>query len=178
VARFETLWIRSRGLAAAYLLASSLPAAPALAGEGDAGGRIGGHIGVAVPIVTWIDDGDGTEVSDVSEDTVVAVPMGITIHRAAGPLAFDMELVPAVTEDDDVSVTIHPGLVLPLERVALGLRAAFDTENDALGFTPLVAVPFSIGELNLFVELDAPVRFPDGPVDATYAIATHLGIAF
>jgi hypothetical protein len=176
VARFGTAGGRIARLAAACAAAAPLTAAPALAGEeSGAGSRVGGHIGVAVPIVTWT-DGDRT---DVSDDTVVAVPMGITVHRATGPLAFDMELVPAVDEDSAVSVTIHPGLILPTRHAALGLRAAFDTENDALGFTPLVAIPFSVGELgNLFVEIDAPVRFPRGPVDTVYAIATHVGIAF
>jgi hypothetical protein len=179
VARFEALWNRTHELAALCIAAATLLAAPAIAGteEGgaDPGGRLGGHLGVAVPIVTWT-DGDRT---DVSDETVVAIPMGVTVKRAMGPLAFDMELVPAVSEHNDVSLTIHPGLILPTRLGALGMRAAFDTENDALGFTPLVAVPFSLGELgNFFIELDVPVRFPKGPVDEVVAIATHFGIAF
>jgi hypothetical protein len=137
--------------------------------------RLGGHIGVAVPLVT-VADGDATSVAD---STTVAIPMGLTILRAVGPLAFDMEVVPAVSEGHEVDVTLHPGLIYPGRFAAFGMRAAFEVDSNAYGFTALIARPLWIGEsLNLFVELDVPVRFPPGPVGSVVGVATHVGIGF
>lgn len=137
--------------------------------------RLGGHFGVAIPIVS-VADGHATT---VDEYTVIAVPMGIGLRNAVGPLAFDMELVPSVAEGHDVDVTIHPGLIYPGKFAAVGLRAAFEVDSNAYGFTALLARPIQIGELgSFFIELDVPVRFPPGPVGSVVGVATHVGIAF
>jgi hypothetical protein len=137
--------------------------------------RLGGHIGVAVPLVS-VADGDATT---VAESTTIALPMGLTIQRAVGPLAFDMEVVPAISEGHEVDVTLHPGLIYPGRLAAVGMRAAFEVDSNAYGFTALIARPIWIGEsLNLFVELDVPVRFPPGPVGSVVGVATHVGIGF
>jgi hypothetical protein len=137
--------------------------------------RLGGHFGVAVPIVTFA-DGDATT---IDEFTMIAFPMGVSVKNALGPLAFDLEVVPSVAEGHDVDATIHPGFIYGGRYGAVGLRAAFEIDNNAFGFTPLIARPFRIGEsLNLFLELDVPVRFPAGSVGTVVGVATHLGIAF
>jgi hypothetical protein len=90
-----------------------------------------------------------------------------------------MEVVPSVSEGHEVDATIHPGLIYPGRFLAVGMRAAFELDSNAYGFTALLAKPFRIGEsLNLFVELDIPVRFPQGPVGSVVGVATHVGIGF
>jgi hypothetical protein len=90
-----------------------------------------------------------------------------------------MELVPSVAEGHDVDLTIHPGLIYPGKFAAVGLRAAFEVDSNAYGFTALLARPIQIGEfVTLFIELDVPVRFPAGPVGSVVGVATHVGVAF
>lgn len=170
-----------RSLAAIALVAIVLgvpfgaPPPASAASEESFVNRLGGHFGVAVPLVSFA-DGDATTIGEFS---AVAFPMGISVSNAVGPLVFDMELVPAVTEGHNVDLTIHPGLIYPGRFGAVGMRAAFEVDNDAYGFTALVARPFRIGEaFNFFIELDVPVRFPKGKVGTVVGIATHIGIAF
>jgi len=148
------------------------PAAVAEDGESD---RLGGHIGVVFPWTVITDDGS-TELWDFFQ---MGVPMGITVKNVFGEVAFDMELVPSIDEDDNVDVTIHPGLIYPTKLGAFGLRVAFVVDGDAIGFTPLFARPvLQLSEnSSLFLELDLPVRFPDQG-ETSVGIATHVGISF
>ena len=166
---------RQRLLATAAFVLIGAPTPASATEEESFIDRLGGHIGVAVPLVS-VADGDATT---VAESTTIALPMGLTIQRAVGPLAFDMEVVPAVSEGHEVDVVIHPGLIYPGRLAAVGMRAAFEVDSNAYGFTALIARPIWIGEsLNLFVELDVPVRFPPGPVGSVVGVATHVGIGF
>lgn len=152
-----------------------LSLAPAAAAEDDGGSRLGGHIGFAIPWVVF-QDGDATAVWDFFQ---MGVPMGITVKDVLGPMAFDLEVVPLIDEDQNIDVLIHPGLIYPTKLGAVGMRLAFEVDGDSIGFTPLFARPLlQISKSSsLFVELDLPVRFPRGG-DPAVAIATHVGISF
>ena len=143
---------------------------------------VGGHIGVAFPLVTHADG----ETTTLSDNFTTAIPMGITIKRAGSRMAFDLEIVPVVKDKPrEVNLTIHPGVIWGLQHgFAAGLRAAFDVNQPSWGFTPLVAKGFPItkdGSTKFFVEFDLPVRFqkptPGHNVTAV-TFAVHTGVSF
>src|SRR5437899_9734721 len=68
--------------------------------------RLGGHFGVVFPLVTRV----GGETTTISDQFKLGFPMGITV-KTADTWAFDLELVPVVTSDRFVSLTVHPGVV-------------------------------------------------------------------
>jgi len=142
--------------------------------------RVGGHVGIAFPIVTRSDGRTTT----ISEDFIVGFPIGVTI-RNSSPFAFDFEFVPTVNNSprQDVTLTVHPGVIYGFKKnYAVGLRAAFDIGSDTYGFTPLVQRSWKIkGNTKYFVEADFPVRFrqqPDGRRTTAGGFTAHFGVSF
>jgi hypothetical protein len=143
---------------------------------------VGGHIGVAFPLVTRA----GGETTTLGDSFTTAVPMGVTIKRAGSRLAIDFEIVPVVKNNPrKVDLTIHPGAIWDLRRgYAAGIRAAFDVNQSSWGFTPLLAKGFSIAQdspTKFFVEFDLPVRFQKptpGKTVTAVTFAVHTGISF
>ena len=143
---------------------------------------IGGHVGVAFPLVTRA-DGRTTTLGD---NFTTAFPMGITVKRDGSKMAFDLELVPAIQDRPrKVNLTVHPGLIWDLGgNWAGGIRAAFDVNQTSWGFTPLIARGFPIsGHKNnkVFIEFDLPVRFQKPSIGnnvTAVTFAIHLGTAF
>jgi hypothetical protein len=157
-----------------FLLSSSEQAA--------AQNTIGGHFGVAFPLATRADG----ETTTLGDNFTTAFPMGITIKREGSRMAFDFEVVPAISDRPrNVNLTIHPGLIWDLgDNWAGGIRAAFDVNQPSWGFTPLIAKAFPInesGKNKVFIEFDLPVRFqkptPGNNVTAV-TFAVHVGTAF
>jgi hypothetical protein len=154
----------------------------AQAQEAAAQNSIGGHIGVAFPLVTRA-DGKTTTLGD---NFTTAFPMGITVKRDGSRMAFDLELVPAIQDRPrKVNLTVHPGLIWDLGgNWAGGIRAAFDVNQSSWGFTPLIARAFPItGHKNnkLFIEFDLPVRFQKPSIGnnvTAVTFAIHFGTAF
>ncbi|HLG14782.1 MAG TPA: hypothetical protein VJH03_09820 [Blastocatellia bacterium] len=160
---------------------AALLALLALPGKAVAQNSVGGHIGVAFPLVTHA----GGRTTTISDNFVAAFPMGISIKREGSKMAFDLELVPAVhSSPRNVTLTVHPGVVWDLgHNWAGGVRAAFDVDSASWGFTPLVARSFPIaGHKNnkFFIEFDLPVRFqkPAGNNITAVTFAIHFGTAF
>lgn len=142
--------------------------------------RVGGHVGVAFPIVTRSDGMTTT----ISEDFVVGFPVGVTI-RNSSPFSFDFEFVPTVNNSprQEVTLTVHPGVIYGFKKnYAVGLRAAFDIGGDTYGFTPLVQRSWTLkGNTKYFVEADFPVRFrqqPDRRRTTSSAFTAHFGVSF
>ena len=164
-----------RGLLGAALLVAWL-ACLAAAGPAAAEGKLGGHFGIVVPIVTEVDG----ETITVSDDFVIGFPMGITV-RKNDRIAFDLELVPVIQDSpQEVSLTVHPGVLFSLPRsFTVGVRMAFDIDGDAWGFTPLVArgFPLKNRSATYFIELDFPIRRLRSD-DTSVAFAFHTGIGF
>ena len=154
----------------------------ALPGQASAQNSVGGHIGIAFPLVTHA----GGETTTIADNFTVAFPMGVTIKRDGSKLAFDFEFVAAVQKTPRrVNLTVHPGLIWDLgHNFAGGIRAAFDVNQTSYGFTPLLAYGWAIkGHKNnkVFLEFDLPVRFAKpspGNNVASVTAAIHLGTAF
>jgi hypothetical protein len=141
--------------------------------------QVGGHFGFVVPLVTRV-NGENTTISDQFN---IGFPTGITI-KPGGRTAFDLELVPLIHSDTKkVDLTIHPGVLWSLSgHWTFGLRAAFEVNQKAYGFTPLINYGFpQANGTTLFAEFVLPVRFQRDAFDRGQTEVTagiHLGWAF
>ena len=178
---------------AAVVLAALIPAraqaqdpaapAPVVAASGTQpppGGTrmVGGHVGAAVPVVSFHSTGQTTKTP--SDQFTIAVPIGVSVHVA--PLwVVDFEVVVAsdVKPWGSTGLTIDPGLIYVGPPVALGLRAKFDVSQNAnFGLIPLIHKGIvDIGEANWFVEAAFPITATRGEGYALAAVA-HTGFAF
>lgn len=137
--------------------------------------KLGGHIGFVVPLVTEV----GGETITVDDDFVIGFPMGLNV-KLSDRVAFDLELVPVVQDSpQEINLVVHPGAIFSVGSFAVGVRAAFEIDSDAWGFTPLIARgwPVKGTSINYFVELDFPIRFQTDDETAT-GVAFHSGISF
>jgi hypothetical protein len=144
---------------------------------------IGGHIGFVLPLVTRADG----QTTNISDGFSIGFPVGVTV-KGNGPLAFDMELVPAIQGSPrKVNATIHPGFLWALGKgYTAGMRVAFVVNSSEFGFTPLLNKSWPIkGEGGFFkayfVEADLPIRFDrplGGPATNPVTFAMHFGLGF
>ena len=139
---------------------------------------VGGHVGAAVPVVSFHSVGKTTQTP--SDQFTIAVPIGVSVHVA--PLwVVDFEVVVAsdVKPWGGTGLTIDPGIVYVGEPVAIGLRAKFDVSSNAnFGLIPLIHKGIvDIGEANWFVEAAFPITATRGAGYALAAVA-HTGFAF
>ena len=139
---------------------------------------VGGHVGAAVPVVSFHSTGKTTMTP--SDQFTIAVPIGVSVH-VAPVWVVDFEVVVAndVKPWGGTGLTIDPGVVYVGAPVALGLRAKFDvSENANFGLIPLVHKGIvDIGQANWFVEAAFPMTATRGAGYALAAVA-HTGFAF
>jgi hypothetical protein len=151
-------------------------AAPAAAPSGPR--MVGGHVGAAVPVVSFHSEGKTTQTP--SDQFTVAVPIGVSVH-VAPTLVVDFEVIAAsqVKPWGGTGLTIDPGVVYTALPVALGLRVKFDLSSNAnFGLIPLVHKGIvDFGEGNWFVEAAFPITAARNEGYSLAAVA-HTGIAF
>ncbi len=150
---------------------------------------VGGHIGVAIPLVSF--HHLGTTTQTLSDQLTIAVPIGITVHMSPDWVVDFEEIVGSpVRPAGFTGVTIDPGVVYVGGPVALGLRLKWDIgSNVNVGLIPLIhkgIVDFGPG--NWFIEAAFPITYTriganttltgTGANDYTLAIVLHTGIAF
>jgi hypothetical protein len=136
--------------------------------------RLGGHVGVVLPLVVF----QGGDTTTIADKFTIGIPFGVGV-KIRPTLIFDMELVPLIS-DSRTNLVVHPGLIYNFYGPwAAGLRFAIETNGDSWGFTPLISRNlFEIADgVNLFAELDIPIRAVKD-ADTAVAIATHFGIGF
>ena len=139
--------------------------------------RLGGHFGLVFPLVTHV----GGETTTISDQFKLGFPMGITV-KTAEKWAFDLELVPVVTSDRFVSLTVHPGVIHSLPHsLGAGVRMVFDAREASWGFTPLLNRSFPAGPVSYFVEAVVPIRFQEnarGQSQTAIGFGVHFGVGF
>jgi hypothetical protein len=165
--------------------------APAPAPAASSPRMVGGHIGLATPLITFhiIKPSGAKGTTTISDQTVIAVPIGISVHTSPSWVV-DFETIvgngvrPA---GGGTGLTVDPGIVYTGGPAALGLRLKFDIGGPAnVGIIPLinkglVAIP-DVG--TWFVELALPITarksidpaIPTGGTDIS--IVFHTGIGF
>jgi hypothetical protein len=147
---------------------------------------LSGHVGIATPIVTWTGSNGTSSTTTIGNNFNILFPFGIGLQPQSSPVIFDFEFDPAVnpsTRSD--SLTLSPGVLLPLQYGwIVGMRAAFDIDQNSVGFTPLVHKNFPLfpgSRFSWFLEGDLPVRFlrlPNGADATSVGFLLHAGLAF
>ncbi len=162
-------------LASCLVLSSAAALAQEAPAPAEPPRKIGGHVGVAVPLVTVTSD-DTTTVADAF---VLAHPIGIGFGLA-DRLAVDFEMVVAnpIDPTGPTALTIDPGLIYDAGPVALGLRAAFNVGAQAnFGLIPLVNRGLvDLGGATWFIEAAFPTFYSDHEV--AFNVVAHTGIGF
>lgn len=142
--------------------------------------QLGGHFGVALPLVSRAQG----ETTTISDDFAVVFPTGITVKRSS-MFAFDLELAPVVQNDPrHISLVLHPGVAWGIGgSYAVGGRVAFEINSATWGLTPL----FNKGLVEMgksavfFGELDVPIRFKQDAAGRSYTavgLAVVFGVGF
>jgi hypothetical protein len=170
------------------LVSSLIPAATAflvVASSGDARAegaypRIGGHVGVAVPVLTLAKDS-----TVVGKDfATVGVTPGITVHLD-DDWAVDFEFIafnelkntPAAT-----TLIVDPGIVRKFDGFAMGLRVATQIGAPTnIGVVPIVVVPFKVSEhVSYFLEADVPLFLRDAgtAMQPSATLLLQTGLSF
>jgi hypothetical protein len=135
---------------------------------------IGGHVGVAVPLVTLADP-----VTDISDQFTILTPIGIGF-KTSPKLVVDFEMVVASPVDPagTTGLVVDPGVVYDWGGVATGLRAAFQINSKVnFGLIPLVNVGLAdLGGAKWFVEAAFPTFYV--PKDVSLTVVLHTGVGF
>lgn len=165
----------NRAVAAVVLVAATLVP---LVARADPPKRVGGHVGFVVPLVSR----SGGQTTTVADDFVVGFPTGVGLKKF-GAFVLDLEVVPVVQNaPHNVSLTLHPGVIYGVRpNLAAGIRAAFDVEGKAWGFTPLLNRTLWVASnYTLFGEMVVPVRFVDSTNGTTNSVGlgVHVGVGF
>jgi hypothetical protein len=139
---------------------------------------VGGHVGVAVPVVRFNTVGKGTVTP--GDQLTIAVPIGISVH-VSPDWVIDFETVVASDVDPwgATGLTVDPGVVYVGAPVALGLRAKFDIGGPAnVGLIPLVHKGIvDVGGANWFIEAAFPMT-ATRTAGYSLGIVAHTGFAF
>jgi hypothetical protein len=167
----------------------SSPTRPPLDSPGNPYRLVGGHIGAAVPIVSFHHQGKTTQTA--SDQLTIAVPIGITVHMSPDWVVDFEEIVGNdVKPAKGSGVTIDPGIVYVGGPVALGLRIKWDVGVPVnVGLIPLIHKGLvDFGDMNGFIEAAFPITYSrigstvsptgQGINDYTLAIVLHTGLAF
>lgn len=136
---------------------------------------VGGHVGIAVPIVTF-----AKETTSVGDQFTIANPIGIGF-KVSKKVAVDFETIVAtpIHPTGTTGFTVDPGVIFGVaDRLALGLRVKWDINTIAnIGLIPLVNYGLvDFGGAMWFIEGAFPVTYADKQVSLTMVI--HTGVGF
>jgi len=164
-------------------------ATPAPAPAASSGPTVGGHVGIAIPLVTVHSKGKTT--TSLGDEFILASPIGISVHLSKD-WTFDFETVVAnhisgdnVGDATFTSFTVDPGIVYTGGPVALGLRVKWYLGSGAnIGIIPLVnygLVKFDGGVW--FIEAAFPTTISDIPMAGqgsafSFQVVAHTGVGF
>ena len=148
---------------------------------------VGGHLGIALPLVTFARD----ETSTIADQLTLAFPIGIGF-KLSEKAAIDFETVVSnpISPRGTTALTVDPGIVYDTGAVVVGLRLAWKIQADTnLGLIPLVhkGIADVGGGASWFVEAAFPTFVGVGPDPANtgadrttfeFNVVVHTGISF
>jgi hypothetical protein len=135
---------------------------------------IGGHVGIAVPIVTV-----AKETTSIGDQFTLLTPIGIgfkTSKRVA--VDFETIVVSPLSPAGNTGLVVDPGVIFGFDRLALGVRVAFQVNALVnVGLVPLVNYGLvDLGGAMWFVEGAFPITYSDHEVSLTAVL--HTGVGF
>jgi hypothetical protein len=134
----------------------------------------GGHVGVALPLVTLSKD-----TTNFIDDTVIATPLGIGLKLTdTFTLDFESVIFTPMVRGGRTSLMVDPGLIYHAGPVNLGLRVAFQIGQPSnIGAIPLVNVPLvKMEHATWFVEGAFPIFYMDKR--GSFTCVLHTGFGF
>ena len=135
---------------------------------------VGGHVGIAVPIVTF-----AKKTTSVGDQFTIANPIGIGF-KVSKKVAVDFETIVAtpIHPTGTTGLTVDPGVIFGFDRLSLGLRVKWDINTIAnIGLIPLVNYGLvDLGGAMWFIEGAFPVTYAEQQVSLTMVI--HTGVGF
>jgi hypothetical protein len=153
---------------------SEPPARPPTGGEGG-GKTIGGHIGIAFPLLMV--DHPTKNIGDVFN---IADPIGIGFKLSSG-LVIDFEMIVATHIHQNhapTTLTIDPGVVYNWGPLATGLRVKWDINSiPNIGVIPLINRGIvDLGGATWFIEAAFPITYVNDNVN--FDVVVHTGLGF
>jgi hypothetical protein len=153
--------------------ASSTPVMPE--GTAKTVKAIGGHIGIAVPLL-MVDH----PTKNIGNQTNIADPIGVTV-KLNDKVAVDFEVIVASHIGQNgaaTTLTIDPGVIYNLGPVAAGLRAKWDIGAPPnIGVIPLINRGIvDLGPATWFIEAAFPITYVNKNVN--FDIVLHTGLGF
>jgi hypothetical protein len=141
---------------------------------------VGGHLGVAVPIVTLKSDSTA-----IGKDFVqLGLSTGLTVHIDEH-YAVDFEMIAFNDVKDGRNLTtfvVDPGVIRKFDCFNAGLRVASRVNAPSnVGLIPIIVVPFRISQsVVYYVEADLPLFLNDdaGKVKGSATVQFQSGFAF
>lgn len=146
-----------------------------------AAAEVGGHVGIAVPLLTLAEDP-----TFIGADFVtVGVTPGITVHLD-DKWAVDFEFIAMNEWKNGGSTTtfvVDPGIVRKFKGWSGGLRVATQVGAPTnIGLVPIVVVPFKVSEkVSYFLEADIPLFLRqgiDGKFRPSATLLFQTGVGF
>jgi hypothetical protein len=135
---------------------------------------VGGHVGIAVPFVTIAKD-----TTTIGDQFTILNPIGIGF-KVSRRVAIDFETIVAtpIHPTGNTGLVVDPGVIYGFDRLALGLRVAFQINTLAnIGLVPLINYGLvDLGGAMWFVEGAFPITYSDHDVSLTLVL--HTGVGF
>lgn len=135
---------------------------------------VGGHIGIATPLVTVASD-----TKTIGDQFTILNPIGIGFHVSDDWIVdFEMVVANPINPSGTTGLVVDPGIIHSFGRVAVGLRLAFQTNHDTnVGGIPLLNVGLvDLGGATWFVEAAFPTFYSDKKGE--FNAVLHTGIGF
>lgn len=143
------------------------------------GRSVGGHVGVALPLVGRSKE----KTTTIADEFVISVPVGVIFRKNTG-LPIDIAVGPTLLADHSVNISIGVNTALGIGRgFAAGIGVIVDISDPGWGFAAaldklLLNMP---GGTALIGDIIVPVLFyRDGPGvgHTSYGVGMHVGVAF
>jgi hypothetical protein len=137
--------------------------------------QVGGHVGIALPLVTV-----SKKTTSIADTVTILDPIGVGVSLTPA-LTIDFETVvstPLKPTGGTTGLVVDPGVVYDWGVVATGLRAAFQIGQPAnFGLIPLVHKGLvDMGRATWFVEAAFPTFYSQHQV--TFNAVLHTGVGF
>lgn len=149
------------------------PPAPALSSSGR---TIGGHVGVATPLVTL-----ASKTRTIADTVTVLNPIGVSVKLNQNVVVdFEMVVATPAHPTGSTGLVIDPGVVYNWGPFATGLRLAFELNaNSNVGLIPLINMGLvDLGSATWFVEAAFPTFLSDGDDKLALNAVLHTGVGF
>jgi hypothetical protein len=137
--------------------------------------RVGGHVGIALPLVTV-----SSKTTTIADNVTILDPIGVSV-KMSPHWVIDFETVvgtPLKPSGGSTGLVVDPGVVYDWGAVATGLRAAWQIGQPAnFGLIPLINMGLiDLGRATWFVEGAFPTFYSDKKV--AFNVVLHTGVGF